>query len=88
MIDDVIQNETIRVVVDSKLIFCNDYNLLMYFKSIMIVFSNKQIFVQQRKSQLQIKVEKINFFDSDNSDSDNDDENDLSNIENSIQFFH
>ena len=41
MIDDINQNETIKVVVESKLMFCNDYNLLMYFKFVMTMFNNK-----------------------------------------------
>ena len=80
MIDDVNQDETIRTVVESKLVFCNDHNLLMYSKSIMTTFSNKQ------KRHLQFRVEKINSFDFFDSN-DNDEKNDLFDIENSIQSF-
>ena len=86
MIDDVQQNETIKAVVESKLMFCNDYNLLMYSKFVMTISNNKQ------KSNLQFRIEKVNSSDS-NSENDSD-ENDLFDIENSIsqffsmQFFH
>ena len=86
MIDDVQQNETVKAVVESKLMFCSDHNLLMYSKFVMTISNNKQ------RSNLQFKVEKVNFSDS-NSEDDSD-ENDLSDIENSIsqffsmQFFH
>ena len=80
MIDDVNQSETVRAVVESKLVFCNDHNLLMYSKSIMTASSNKQ------RRHLQFRVEKVSFFDFFDSD-DSDEENDLSDIENSIQSF-
>ena len=86
MIDDVHQNETIKVVVESKLMFCNDHNLLMYSKFVMTIFNNKQ------KSNFQFKIEEVN--SSDSNSEDDSDENDLFDIENSIsqffsmQFFH
>ena len=86
MIDDVHQSETIKAVVESKLVFCNDHNLLMYSKFVMTISNNKQ------RNNFQFKIEKIS---SSNSNSENDsDENDLFDIENSIsqlfsmQFFH
>ena len=80
MIDDVNQSKTIKVVVESKLVFCNDHNLLMYSKSVMTAFSNKQ------RRHLQSKIEKISSFDSFDSN-DSDEKNDLFDIENSIQSF-
>ena len=80
MIDDVNQKKTIRTVVESELMFCNNHNLLMYSKSVMTTLNNKQ------KRHLQSKVEKISFFDFSDSD-DSDEKNDLSDIENSIQSF-
>ena len=86
IIDDVHQSEIVKIVVESKLVFCNDHNLLMYSKFVMTIFNNKQ------KSNFQLKVEEVNSFDS-NSENDSD-ENDLFDIENSIsqffsmQFFH
>lgn len=37
MIEDLKINEYIREVIKSKLFFCKDYNLLMYFKLMIII---------------------------------------------------
>jgi hypothetical protein len=37
MIEDSSIDETSRKIVDSKLVFCKNHNLLMYSKSIMII---------------------------------------------------
>jgi hypothetical protein len=74
MIEDSSVRETAREMIDSKLVFCKDHNLLMYSKSIMIISRNLE------------HSEESDEFDSDKNSSDS--ENEISDVKDSASSFH